>query len=192
MYELAPGYLVELSRQMGFLAAFLGGFAGILLQLMLQTKEPPKLVATAIGFTVAAAVAFIVTLTASTMIGAVLHPDAPSYVADSPGLGRARAVLTLSFMLGLYALLVSLGLSGWMRSRPSGLTTSIVAGIGFLLVTWGWRGSETAAVATSSDRMRSSSTPPPLRGPPPHRCATGRKGVSMRGFRPGVLPDGRP
>ena len=140
MYELAPGYLVELSRQMGFLAAFLGGFAGILLQLMLQTKQPPRLVATAIGFTVAAAVAFIVTLTASTMIGAVLHPDAPAYVADSPGLGRARAVLTLSFMLGLYALLVSLGLSGWMRSRATGLTTSIVAGIGFVLVTWGVAG----------------------------------------------------
>jgi hypothetical protein len=49
-------------------------------------------------------------------------------------------VLTLSFMLGLYALLVSLGLSGWIRSRATGLTTGIVAGIGLLMVTWGVAG----------------------------------------------------
>lgn len=140
MDELAPAYLVELSRQMGFLAAFLGGFAGILLQLLLPAKQPPRVVATAIGFTITAAVAFIVTLTASTMLGAVLHPDAPSYVANAPGLDRARAVLTLSFLLGLYALLVSLGLSGWIRSRGAGLTTSLVAGIGLTLVTWGVAG----------------------------------------------------
>lgn len=140
MYELAPGYLVELSRQMGFLAAFLGGFAGILLQLLLPAKRPPRVVATAIGFTTVAAVAFIVALTASTMIGAVLHPDAPAFVADSPGLGRARAVLTLSFLLGLYALLASLGLSGWIRSRSTGLTTSVIAGVGLVLVTWGAAG----------------------------------------------------
>lgn len=140
MVELPPGYLLELSRQMGFLAAFLGGFSGILLQLLLPAKRPPRVVATAIGFTITAAVAFIVTLTASTMIGAVLHPEAPAYVADSPGLGRARAVLTLSFMLGLYALLVSLGLSGWIRSRATGLTTGILAGIGLLMVTWGVAG----------------------------------------------------
>lgn len=136
MYELAPAYLVELARQTAFLSAFLGGFAGILLQMLLPTPGHGRVVATAAGFAAAAGVAFIVALTASTMLTAVLHPDAPAFVADSRGVATARIVSTGMFLLGLYALLASLGLSGWIRSRATGLTTSLCAGVGVVFVTW--------------------------------------------------------
>lgn len=136
MYELAPAYLMELARQMAFLSAFLGGLAAVLLQLLLPTQGPRRLVTVAVGFTTAAAVAFIIALTGATMMTTVLHPEAPAYVADAGGLTRARAVSTLMFMLGLYCLLVSLGLCGWIRSRATGLTTSIAAVFGVVMVTW--------------------------------------------------------
>ena len=136
MYELAPAYLVELARQTAFLSAFLGGFAGIMLQMLLPTPGRGRLVATAAGCAATAGTAFIVALTASTMITAVLHPDAPAYVADSGGVATARIVSAGMFLLGLYALLASLGLSGWIRSKTTGLTTSICAGVGAAFVTW--------------------------------------------------------
>lgn len=136
MSELAPTYLVELARQMGFLSAFLGGFSGILLQILLPATGPRRLVPIAIGFTVMAGVAFIIALTASTMITTVLHPDAPASVAEASGVARALTVASMSFMLGLYGLLVSLGLSGWTRSRGVGVATAILAGIGVIMVTW--------------------------------------------------------
>ena len=136
MYELAPAYLVELAQQTAFLSAFLGGLAAVLLQMLLPATGHGRLVATAAGFAAAAAVAFIVALSANMMITSVLHPDAPAYVADSRGIPAARIVSAATFLLGLYGLLASLGMSGWIRSRATGLTTSVCAGVGAVLITW--------------------------------------------------------
>lgn len=87
-----------------------------------------------IGFAVVSAVSFIAAVVASTALVAVLHPDAPAAVKTASS-GGARALMSLAFLLGLYALLVSLGLSGWTRSRGTGLTTGIAAGLGIVLVT---------------------------------------------------------
>ena len=40
----------------------------------------------------------------------------------------------ISFALGIYSNLLSLGLSGWIRSRPLGLVTSIAAFISAFVV----------------------------------------------------------
>lgn len=137
MYELAPGYVAELARQMAFLSAFLGGLAGMFLQLLLPARGPRRVVAVAIGFAAVAGVLFIVALVASTMLTSVLHPEAPAFVGDPASLVRARLVGFLCFILGLYGLLACIGLSGWIRSRAVGWTTSLAAAAGFLLVTWG-------------------------------------------------------
>ncbi|MFA6117053.1 MAG: hypothetical protein WC729_23850 [Sphingomonas sp.] len=77
-------------------------------------------------------VGFIVAVVASTMLIAALHPDAP--MGASHLAGTAQVAMTLSFVLALFALLFSLGASGWTRSRAMGWTTSIAAGVATLIV----------------------------------------------------------
>ncbi len=134
MNELSPVYLSALAVQIGGLSAFLGGFAATFLGTLLALGLKGRTASLSIGFAVTSAVGFIAAVVASTALVALLHPDAPDAVAEASAAGP-RAVMALTFLLGLYALLLSLGLSGWSRSRGTGLTTSIAAGIGIVVVT---------------------------------------------------------
>jgi len=134
MNELAPAYLSALASQVGALSAFLGGFAATFLGTLLALQVKGRTGSLAIGFAVTSSAAFIVAVVASTALVALLHPQAPAAVQAGSAAGP-RAIMSLCFGVGLYALLASLGLSGWTRSRGAGLTTSIAAGLGVVLVT---------------------------------------------------------
>lgn len=134
MPELAAGYLSDIATQVGALSAFLGGFAATFLGTLLALGLKGRMAGVAIGFASVSAVAFIAAVVASTALVALLHPEAPAVVGSVSSAGP-RALMSLAFLVGLYTLLVSLGLSGWTRSRGTGLTTSIAAGLGVVLVT---------------------------------------------------------
>jgi cytochrome b561 len=134
MNALSPVYLSAIAAQVGGLSAFLGGFAATFLGTLLALGGRGRATSVAIGFAVSSSVAFIVAVVSSTALVAVLHPQAPPAVAGTSMEG-ARAIMAMAFILGLYALLISLALSGWSRSKATGLTTSIAAGLGVILVT---------------------------------------------------------
>ncbi len=125
-----------MAAQVGGLSAFLGGFAAAFLGTLLALGSRGRTASLSIGFAVSSSVAFVVAVVASTGLAAVLHPQAPQAVAASFPLIGARILMVLGFIIGLYALLFSLALSGWSRSRGTGYTTSIAAGIGMALVSW--------------------------------------------------------
>lgn len=85
-----------------------------------------------IGFAAASAEAFVVTVVAATTLVAISHPDAPASLAGAGG-SLPRAVMTLSFSLGLLSLLASLGLSGWALAER-GLDDDGVASLGAALI----------------------------------------------------------
>lgn len=130
---LSPVYLSDIAAQTGGLSAFLGGFAATFLGTLLALNVKGRVGSTAIGFAAVSSVAFIVAVVGSTGVVAALHPDGPGF--GRAGVGGTQVLMTLAFLLGLYALLISLGLSGWSRSRSTGLTTSIAAGLGLVVVT---------------------------------------------------------
>jgi hypothetical protein len=135
MQTLAPEYLAEIARQVGSLSAFLGGFAAAFLGTLLALNSPRRLAGWAIAWAAFAAMAFIVTVVASTKMVIVLHPQSPAGAAAAGGIGAARVIAVLGFLLGAYALLVSMGLCGWLRSRRTGWVTSGLAGLAALLIT---------------------------------------------------------
>lgn len=132
MEPLSPVYLSDIASQTGGLSAFLGGFSATFMGALLALGARGRAASLTIGFAAVAAVAFIVAVVGSTAVVAALHPAAPG---SSGGAGGPQAIMALAFILGLYALLAALGLSGWNRSRNTGLATSIAAGLGALLVT---------------------------------------------------------
>ncbi|WP_213982060.1 hypothetical protein [Sphingomonas sp. dw_22] len=131
MMPLAPDFLVTLATQIGGVSAFLGGFAATFLAMFLTLGHESRAATIAITASAIASVAFIVAVVATTALIALLHPHAPAGSAASTG--SSQMLMGLSFLTGMLALLVSLGASGWTRSRATGWTTSAVAAIGVVL-----------------------------------------------------------
>lgn len=131
MQPLPPEYLAEIARQIGSLSAFLGGFAAAFFGTLLALDSPRRTASWAMASAAFAAMAFVVAVVASTKLVVVLHPQAPAHLP--PG-NAARVLVGLGFLLGTYALLLSIGLSGWLRSRRMGLVTSgLAVGAGLLI-----------------------------------------------------------
>jgi hypothetical protein len=136
MQALSNSYLAEISQQLAFLGAFLGGFSATFLATLLVVASSKRMAGWVVGSAATAACSFVVAVIASVMLTIVLHPDVPSNVASGASTGTARIVSTLGFGIGVIALLVSVGLSGWVRSRQTGIATSAVASISLVLVLW--------------------------------------------------------
>lgn len=134
MQHLAPEYLAEIARQLGSLSAFLGGFAAAFFGTLLGHNSSHRVAGWAIGSAALASAAFIVAVVACTKLIVVLHPNAPVNVVAA-GVGAARVLAVLGFLVGTYALLLSLACSGWLRSRRTGLFCSLLAGGAALLIT---------------------------------------------------------
>ena len=133
MQPLAPTYLAEIARQIGFIAAFLGGVsATFMVGLLALPSSKERLAGRAILCAAAASVAFIVAVMATTMLVVALHPDAPAGAAGHAG--RGRAIGLLAFLAGIYLLLTSLALAGFLRSRRTGWATTALAAAGGVLV----------------------------------------------------------
>lgn len=135
MQELSPDYLAEIGRQLSTLSAFLGGFAIAFLGTVLGFGKPHPQAGRVAGSAAVAAAAFAVAVMAFTSLIIVLHPMAPANIKQTTNTSLARVVAILSFLVGIYALLLSLGMSGWIRSSRLGWLTTIVAALAALLTT---------------------------------------------------------
>ena len=140
MQELPAAYLGEIARQIAFVGAFLGGFAATFLATLLVAATPKRVTSWVIGAAAVASCAFIVAVIASVSLTTVSHPETPEIVRQNTAVDVARIVSTLGFGIGISALLVSVGLSGWIRSRRAGVVTSTIAGISLLVVGWAMTG----------------------------------------------------
>lgn len=136
MQTLSNSYLAEISRQLAFLSAFLGGFSATFMATLLVVASSKRVASWVVGSAATAACSFVVAVIAAVMLTIVLHPDVPSNVASDASTGTARIVSTLGFAIGAISLLVSVGLSGWVRSRQTGIATSAVSAISLVLVLW--------------------------------------------------------
>ena len=136
MIELPPDYLAQVGQQLATLSAFLAGFAIAFIGLVLTIPKPNPTAGWVAGSAAMAAAAFALSVVAWTMIALVLHPAAPTFIKQTAHLLSARLVGGLGFMIGVYSLVVSLGLSGWIRSRALGWLTTSVAVVAALLMTW--------------------------------------------------------
>ena len=129
-----PRYLVDIATQIGFLSAFLGGFAATMLVALLLYEKRQRVVSVAIAFAACSATAFIVAVIGATDLIALLHPEATPGHATPELVRLARAMMGLSFGVGIYALFGCIGVSGWIRSFAIGCMTSAIGAIGVICV----------------------------------------------------------
>jgi hypothetical protein len=140
MQPMNAEFLAETGRQIASLSAFLGGFAATFLGILLQSTDSRRHVSWAAGAAAVASASFILAVISGTALALVLHPGAPSNVAKPTFLPQVRTLILITFACGIYSILLSLGLSGWTRSRALGIVTSVAALISAVIVSLfvGW------------------------------------------------------
>ena len=121
MLELPLPYINELAKQLAFISSFLGGFSVTFLGALILSDS-----------TAVSAFAFIITVMAMTQLIMVSTEGYP-FKIEQGDLNTSRVIGTLTFMFGVLSLLLTIGLSGWLKSRRLGLITSILGGLTLII-----------------------------------------------------------
>ena len=130
MTELNPAYIIAVAEQLSFVSAFLGGISATILVTIVVFISPKQSVNWIVSASALAACSLLIAVVASWRLMILLHPEIP-FSVDSTIIKVLWAGMLIGYGLGFLSLLVSIGLSGWLRSRKSGLITS---GIAFVAV----------------------------------------------------------
>lgn len=133
MLELPLPYLNELAKQIAFMSSFLGGFSVTLLGTLILSDRDGKLLRVMIVSTATSALAFIVAVAAMTQLIMVSTEGYP-FEIDQQQLSSSRVIGTLALFLGIIALMCTIALSGWVRSRKLGIFTTVIGAITMIVV----------------------------------------------------------
>ncbi|MDM7860912.1 hypothetical protein QTP81_09920 [Alteromonas sp. ASW11-36] len=128
MQELTPNYIIAVAEQLSFVSAFLGGISTTILVTIVVFTSPKKSVSWIVSTSTLAACSLLIAVVASWRLTILLHPEIPITVNESV-IMILWAGMLIGYGLGFLSLLVSIGLSGWMRSKKSGIITTCIASV---------------------------------------------------------------
>lgn len=124
--------LLQEYNQIATLAGILAGFAFSAVIQLLSVDKPGKLMTTVlIIFSISAAM-FLFTLF-TFVIGSAVIAELNREILELNGWVAFAFIISL---LGLDLFLLGVGLTGWLRSRVTGIITSLAALMTFCLTTW--------------------------------------------------------
>ena len=124
---------------MSSIAAVLGGFSVATLTLLLDAASNRRIASWAIATSgIAAALLIGVTFLASILAADAMKMDATTFAELTPSIQPPVGVVSFALLIGFYALLANLGMSGWIRSKRTGIATSVAAAVEMGLIALGY------------------------------------------------------
>ncbi len=124
--------LLQEYNQIATLAGILAGFAFSAVIQLLSTDKPGRMMTTVIILFSVSATMFLFTLFAF-VIGSAAIAEINREISE---LNVWIAFAFIVSIVGLNFFLLGVGLTGWLRSRVTGIITSLAALITFCLTTW--------------------------------------------------------
>ena len=125
----------EVYRQLAFVSSVLGGFAILFFASILPAPAAHRSAPWAAGTALASAIGLLTVTLGSTFGAAAIAALAPGTPAPATIVSHHRT-LSLVFLGSVYVLLLSFGISGFIRSRRMGQATTALAFCGAALVVW--------------------------------------------------------
>ena len=125
---LKASYAVAVAEQISFVSAFLGGVSATILFSIIIFSSDRRVVAFLVAASTLSACSLLVSVIAGWRLIIGLHPDLP-FTPDPAKLSLLWNSLIAGYALGVNSLIVSIGLSGWIRSHRTGFVTSTIAAI---------------------------------------------------------------
>ncbi len=126
MSDFSPSFIVAVAEQLSFVSAFLGGISAAMLITVVVFTSEKKSISWIVSSAALAACSLLIAVVASWRIIIVLHPESPIEAGDRV-VNILYPIMLLGYGVGFLSLLVSIGLSGWLRSKKAGMLTSSIA-----------------------------------------------------------------
>jgi hypothetical protein len=123
--------MAEFYRQFAFVSSVLAGFAFAFYGTLLLAPTPHRTASWAAFLSVTASIAFLLVTLGTTFAAA----RAANLAADASlpvEITSQVPLISVLFLIGVFLLLASFGLGGWVRSRQLGIATTISAVIGVI------------------------------------------------------------
>ena len=120
-----------MAEQISFVSAFLGGVSATILFSVIIFSSDKRVVSFIVAMATLSACSLLVSVVAGWRLIIGLHPDLP-FTPDPGKINLLWNSLIAGYGLGVNSLIVSIGLSGWIRSRRTGWVTSIIAAVAVL------------------------------------------------------------
>lgn len=124
--DFAPGQLAEIYRAFSSLCAVLGGFSIAFLVIMVTVAPDRKVASWATASSIVAVACFL-PASLNTFLASLLAEAATDAASLGAGVNSSTGMASLLLVVGVLALLVSLGLTGWIRSRRVGIFSTVAA-----------------------------------------------------------------
>ncbi len=126
--ELKASYVVAVAEQISFVSAFLGGVSATILFSVIIFSSDKRVVTFLVATAALSACSLLVSVIAGWRLTIGLHPDLP-FTPDPEKIEMLWNSLIAGYGLGVNSLIVSIGLSGWVRSPQIGRVTSAIAAL---------------------------------------------------------------
>ncbi|MFY0592318.1 hypothetical protein [Roseivirga sp.] len=133
MIELPFEYWNKLAYQLIITCAFLGGFSIAITANLLINKSNDKLHNRILKASTISSGSFLVTVFAFTKILLMTTEGYPLEVTSS-AIDTPRIIGMITYLFGIISLLTVIGLSGWTKSKSTGIFTTIVSAITLILI----------------------------------------------------------
>jgi hypothetical protein len=135
--NLSPESYAEMCKQLAFISALVGAFSFAFVGALLVSPMEKRVIDWILGFSISSIAGFLVcslswTLSASRMailIGTGIKGLPLLFI-------NMHRLLSLIFILSFFLFLITLGLSGWIRSRKLGIFSGIIALLSSIFFIW--------------------------------------------------------
>ena len=131
MNELPFEYWNKLSSQFILISVFLGGFSIAITSNLLINQSEKRLYNVILRLATTSSSGFLTTVFAMTNIMLATSDGSPLKVTQSE-LNTPRIIGLLGYLVGVLSLFAIIGLSGWTKSKKTGIFTTVVSVITFI------------------------------------------------------------
>jgi len=133
MLELQPEYLNKIANQLIVISSLLSGFSIAVLANLLVTKSEEKILNYILKITTIAAACFLVTVFAMTKI-VMMTTEGYPLAMESGDLNFPRNLGFGTFILGIISLSLLIVLSGWTKSKRTGIFTTTIGILTLIMI----------------------------------------------------------
>ncbi len=131
--ELESAYLAKVASQLIVISSLLSGFSIAVLANLLVTQSEDKILDIILKITTIAAACFLINLFSMTQVLLMSTEGYPIKV-ELNDLNLPKMLGVISFVLGIVALCILIALSGWTKSKSTGIFTTIVGGLTLIIL----------------------------------------------------------
>jgi hypothetical protein len=135
--SITPESYAEICKQLAFISALLAGFSFAFIGVLLTHESDKKIINWVIAFSISSIAGFLVCSLAWTLSASRMAIYGEMSIKELPVMFiNMHRILSLTFILCFFLFLITLGLSGWIRSKVLGIISSIIALISGVFFIW--------------------------------------------------------